>query len=203
MASSRGTVMELGIGPTVTAGARCSLAWVAAAAALHEVLSACACGSAASLLCDRGSVVRRRHTGPRRRRAVSDACAIFGAPVAAGLIIQLLVGSKILDVDTNVKTDRDLMCAPPAAGSCSVGAWIVLHAAVVLHYLARQSDGCAHALLWPCRKTAEHVLGLLITVGQAIVYVLTGMYGEPSEVGAINGILIVLQVRGCAGWHGS
>jgi protein transport protein SEC61 subunit alpha len=45
MASSRGTVMELGIGPTVT----------------------------------------------------------------AGLIIQLLVGSKILDVDTNVKADRDLM----------------------------------------------------------------------------------------------
>jgi protein transport protein SEC61 subunit alpha len=45
MASSRGTVMELGIGPTVT----------------------------------------------------------------AGLIIQLLVGSKILDVDTNVKSDRDLM----------------------------------------------------------------------------------------------
>ncbi|PRW61345.1 transport Sec61 subunit alpha-like [Chlorella sorokiniana] len=88
MASSRGTVMELGIGPTVT----------------------------------------------------------------AGLIIQLLVGSKILDVDTNVKADRDLM------------------------------------------KTAEHVLGLLITVGQAIVYVLTGMYGEPAEVGTINGILIVLQL---------
>lgn len=43
------------------------------------------------------------------------------------------------------------------------------------------------------RKTAEHVLGLLITVGQAIVYVMTGMYGEPSEVGAVNGILIVLQ----------
>ncbi|KAL4452608.1 hypothetical protein ABPG75_008270 [Micractinium tetrahymenae] len=88
MASSRGTVMELGIGPTVT----------------------------------------------------------------AGLIIQLLVGSKLLDVDTNVKSDRDLM------------------------------------------KTAEHVLGLLITVGQAIVYVLTGMYGEPSEVGVVNGILIVLQL---------
>ncbi|EFN51494.1 hypothetical protein CHLNCDRAFT_59206 [Chlorella variabilis] len=88
MASSRGTVMELGIGPTVT----------------------------------------------------------------AGLIIQLLVGSKILDVDTNVKSDRDLM------------------------------------------KTAEHVLGLLITVGQAIVYVLTGMYGEPSEVGTVNAILIVLQL---------
>ena len=53
------------------------------------------------------------------------------------------------------------------------------------------------------RKTAEHVLGLLITVGQAIVYVMTGMYGEPSEVGAVNGILIVLQVGGCWGAGGS
>jgi hypothetical protein len=29
---------------------------------------------------------------------------------------------------------------------------------------------------------------------QAIVYVLTGMYGEPSEVGTVNGVLIVLQL---------
>jgi hypothetical protein len=40
------------------------------------------------------------------------------------------------------------------------------------------------------------VLGLLITVGQAIVYVMTGMYGEPAEVGVVNGVLIVLQARG-------
>jgi preprotein translocase subunit SecY len=33
----------------------------------------------------------------------------IGPTVTAGLIIQLLVGSKILDVDTNVKSDRDLM----------------------------------------------------------------------------------------------
>ena len=33
----------------------------------------------------------------------------IGPTVNAGLIIQLLVGSKILDVDTNVKSDRDLM----------------------------------------------------------------------------------------------
>lgn len=51
----------------------------------------------------------------------------IGPTVTAGLIIQLLVGSKILDVDTNVKSDRDMM------------------------------------------KGAEHVLGLLITVGQVRV----------------------------------
>ena len=45
-----------------------------------------------------------------------------------------------------------------------------------------------------CRKTAEHVLGLVITVGQAIVYVLTGMYGEPAEVGWVSGVLIVAQL---------
>lgn len=33
----------------------------------------------------------------------------IGPTVTAGLIIQLLVGSKLLDVDTNVKSDRDLM----------------------------------------------------------------------------------------------
>lgn len=88
MASSRGTVMELGIGPTVT----------------------------------------------------------------AGLVTQLLVGSKIIDVDHSVKSDRDLM------------------------------------------KTAEAVLGLVITVGQAIVYVYTGMYGAPSELGVANCVLIVVQL---------
>lgn len=88
MASSRGTVMELGIGPTIT----------------------------------------------------------------AGLVTQLLTGSKIIDVDYNVKSDRDLM------------------------------------------KTAESVLGLIITVGQAIVYVYTGMYGEPSEIGVVGCTLIVLQL---------
>ena len=45
----------------------------------------------------------------------------------------------------------------------------------------------------PCRKTLEHVLALIITAGQAVVYVITGMYGD---VGVVNGTLIVLQVRG-------
>lgn len=40
----------------------------------------------------------------------------------------------------------------------------------------------------------EAVIGLLITIGQAIVYVATGMYGPPSEIGLFNGALIVLQL---------
>jgi protein transport protein SEC61 subunit alpha len=38
------------------------------------------------------------------------------------------------------------------------------------------------------------VFGMVITVGQAIVYVMTGMYGVPSEIGAGICLLIILQV---------
>ena len=38
------------------------------------------------------------------------------------------------------------------------------------------------------------VFGMVITVGQAIVYVMTGMYGDPAEVGAGVCLLIIIQV---------
>jgi protein transport protein SEC61 subunit alpha len=38
------------------------------------------------------------------------------------------------------------------------------------------------------------VFGMVITVGQAIVYVMTGMYGAPSEIGAGVCLLIIIQV---------
>ena len=38
------------------------------------------------------------------------------------------------------------------------------------------------------------VFGMVITVGQAIVYVMTGMYGIPSELGMGVCLLIVLQL---------
>ena len=38
------------------------------------------------------------------------------------------------------------------------------------------------------------VFGMVITIGQAIVYVMTGMYGEPSDLGAGICMLIILQV---------
>jgi hypothetical protein len=56
-------------------------------------------------------------------------------------------------------------------------------------------------LVYSCpRKTLEHVLALVITIGQAIVYVLTGMYGD---VGIVNGTLIVAQVSVPHGWTAS
>jgi hypothetical protein len=36
---------------------------------------------------------------------------------------------------------------------------------------------------------------MIITVGQAIVYVMTGMYGDPADIGLGIGLLIVIQVR--------
>ena len=38
------------------------------------------------------------------------------------------------------------------------------------------------------------VFGMVITVGQAIVYVMTGMYGDPSEIGRGVCLLIVIQL---------
>ena len=38
------------------------------------------------------------------------------------------------------------------------------------------------------------VFGMVITIGQSVVYVMTGMYGAPSELGAGVCLLIILQV---------
>ena len=38
------------------------------------------------------------------------------------------------------------------------------------------------------------VFGMVITLGQGIVYVLTGMYGDPSDIGAGVCLLIVIQL---------
>lgn len=38
------------------------------------------------------------------------------------------------------------------------------------------------------------VFGMVITIGQAIVYVMTGMYGDPVDIGAGVCILIIIQV---------
>jgi len=41
---------------------------------------------------------------------------------------------------------------------------------------------------------AQKLFGILITVGEAVAYVLSGMYGDVKELGAINAILIILQL---------
>jgi protein transport protein SEC61 subunit alpha len=36
---------------------------------------------------------------------------------------------------------------------------------------------------------------VLITIGEAVAYVVSGMYGDVRDLGTINAILIILQAR--------
>lgn len=72
--------------------------------------------------------------------------------VTSGLVMQLLAGSKIIEVDQSVKEDRALFSG------------------------------------------AQKLFGILITVGEAVAYVVSGMYGDINEIGAGNAILIIIQL---------
>ena len=72
--------------------------------------------------------------------------------ITSGLVMQLLAGSKIIDVDQGLKEDRALFSG------------------------------------------AQKLFGILITVGEAVAYVISGMYGDVRELGAGNSILIILQL---------
>ncbi len=48
------------------------------------------------------------------------------------------------------------------------------------------------------RNGAQKLLGVLITIGEAVAYVVSGMYGDVRELGAWSAILIITQVsRNC------
>ncbi|KAM7260225.1 hypothetical protein ACFE04_015966 [Oxalis oulophora] len=72
--------------------------------------------------------------------------------VTSGLIIQLFAGSNLIQVDNNVREDRVLL------------------------------------------NGAQKLLGILITIGQAVLYVLSGMYGSVDQLGVGNAFLIILQL---------
>jgi protein transport protein SEC61 subunit alpha len=72
--------------------------------------------------------------------------------VTSGLVMQLLAGSKIIEVDQGLKSDRELF------------------------------------------QGAQKLFGMIITIGEALAYVLSGMYGEIGVLGATNAILIILQL---------
>jgi len=76
--------------------------------------------------------------------------------VTSGMIMQLLAGTKIIEVDQGLKEDRALF------------------------------------------NGAQKLFGMLITAAQAVVYVTTGMYGEPSDLGAGICLLIIIQLF-CSG----
>jgi len=72
--------------------------------------------------------------------------------VTSGLVMQLLAGSKIIDVDQSLREDRSLF------------------------------------------QGAQKLFGILITIGEAVAYVVSGMYGHISDLGAGNAILIIIQL---------
>ncbi|KDN42012.1 Protein transport protein SEC61 subunit alpha, partial [Rhizoctonia solani AG-8 WAC10335] len=72
--------------------------------------------------------------------------------VTSGMIMQLLAGANLIEIDFNLKEDRALFGA------------------------------------------AQKLFALIISVGHATVYVLTGLYGQPSELGAGVCLLLILQL---------
>lgn len=72
--------------------------------------------------------------------------------VSSGMVFQLLGGTHLIDVNMEVKSDRELY------------------------------------------QTAQKLLAVILSLGQAIVYVSTGMYGVPSTLGIGVCLLLVLQL---------
>merc|ERR1719446_943458 len=72
--------------------------------------------------------------------------------ITSGMVMQLLAGSKIIEVDQSLKEDRALFGG------------------------------------------AQKLFGILITIGEAVAYVVSGMYGDIQELGAGNAILIIIQL---------
>eukprot|EP00747_Dinoflagellata_sp_TGD_P145929 gnl/TRDRNA2_/TRDRNA2_176631_c0_seq5.p1 gnl/TRDRNA2_/TRDRNA2_176631_c0~~gnl/TRDRNA2_/TRDRNA2_176631_c0_seq5.p1 ORF type:complete len:475 (+),score=117.76 gnl/TRDRNA2_/TRDRNA2_176631_c0_seq5:126-1550(+) len=72
--------------------------------------------------------------------------------ITSGMVMQLLAGSRIIDVDQSLKEDRALF------------------------------------------QGAQKLFGMLITMGEAVAYVMSGMYGSVRELGAGNAILIIMEL---------
>merc|ERR1719326_2102549 len=72
--------------------------------------------------------------------------------ITSGMVMQLLAGSRIIDVDQSLKEDRNLF------------------------------------------QGAQKLFGMPITLGEAVAYVMSGMYGDLRQLGAGNAILIIIQL---------
>jgi len=72
--------------------------------------------------------------------------------VTSGMIMQLLAGANLIEVDFNLKEDRALFGG------------------------------------------AQKLFALIISFGQAIVYVLSGLYGQPKDIGAGVCLLLIVQL---------
>ncbi|TFK52719.1 SecY protein [Heliocybe sulcata] len=76
--------------------------------------------------------------------------------LTSGMIMQLLAGANLIEVDFSLKEDRALF------------------------------------------SSAQKLFALIISLGQATVYVLTGLYGQPSDLGAGVCLLLIIQLVSAA-----
>ena len=72
--------------------------------------------------------------------------------ISSGMVFQLLAGTHRIDVNLDLKADRELY------------------------------------------QTAQKLFAIILSMGQATVYVFTGLYGQPSDLGAGVVFLLILQL---------
>ncbi len=72
--------------------------------------------------------------------------------ISSGMVFQLLAGTHLIDVNLDLKTDREQY------------------------------------------QTAQKLFAIILSFGQACVHVLTGLYGQPSDLGAGICVLLVVQL---------
>lgn len=110
--------------------------------------------------------------------------------VTSGMIMQLLAGANLIEVDFSLKEDRALFSGAQKRTSRSFH-----HHAPDIFYAAPLST-TSYACFAPARAVLIHctVFALIISLGQATVYVLTGLYGQPRELGPGVCLLLVIQL---------
>ena len=72
--------------------------------------------------------------------------------ITSSMIMQLLAGAKLIDVDMSSQEDRNLF------------------------------------------QSTQKFFSIIITVGEALAYLLSGMYGNIDQIGPINGAIIIFQL---------
>jgi protein transport protein SEC61 subunit alpha len=98
--------------------------------------------------------------------------------VTSGMIMQLLAGANLIEVDFSLKEDRALFSGAQKRQYSSISLFVSLH---VTH---------SHLPI--------PVFALIIALGQATVYVLTGLYGQPKDLGAGVCLLLIVQLVSAA-----
>lgn len=119
--------------------------------------------------------------------------------VTSGLVMQLLAGSKIIEVDNNVREDRALLSVSLSNGiHFWFGSILASYRECLFSYfwflilLLSFNNDYFVCFFW--RNGAQKLLGILIAVGEAVAYVLSGMYGSVNQLGVGNAFLIILQL---------